>query len=236
MLPEFSLFGYQIYSYPLIMGILWAVSYEYTRSLNKVIKSFNVFFLGLFICSWVFAKLLFWITLDASLSENLLAKTNFWVGGGFVFYGGLAGGLLWTLIYTKNRKIEAKKIEFLVLPLVLGHALGRVACFLAGCCYGAYCDLPWRVHLHGADRHPVQLYESIALLALFFWLRKRFVLSKNIILPYLGSYFAIRFLIEFFRGDDIRGVFYFNLSTSQYISLLGLAFILVYMMRQRRLN
>jgi phosphatidylglycerol:prolipoprotein diacylglycerol transferase len=114
---------------------------------------------------------------------------------------------------------------------VFGHAIGRIGCFLAGCCYGSQCDLPWSMTIEGVHRHPVQLYETIYLLAFgIFILRssKKVQLQSSIASIYLIYYSLGRFILEYFRGDDIRGVFWLNLSTSQYISVFLLLIGLVW--------
>ena len=113
--------------------------------------------------------------------------------GGLVFYGGLAGGILsgvWTV-----RKVGLPlwiTVDLMVPPGVLGHAIGRVGCFLNGCCYGK-------------NGHPTQLYESAALLLLFFLLKgieRRSPRPGTVFLTYGFAYGTWRFLIEFLRGDN----------------------------------
>ena len=62
-----------------------------------------------------------------------------------------------------------------IAPLALGIAIGRLGCFFAGLLdytYGIAATVPWAVDFgDGIPRHPVQLYESLAMLAfLGFWL------------------------------------------------------------------
>ncbi len=104
----------------------------------------------------------------------------------------------------------------------LFHAFGRVGCFLAGCCYGKKLERTITI-LNGIrlERIPIQLIEAIFEFLLFIILT---VIRKkddnvNILRIYLMSYSAFRFLDEFFRGDEIRGIF-FGLSTAQWISLV----------------
>ena len=227
MFPKFEIFNEAFYTYPLILGVIWAVGFEYSRALNKNLKHFTILFVVLFVCAWLGAKGLFLITLESSLSDQVSQSKNFWLGGGFVFLGGLIGGLIVVGMHKLLFKQKLSDYEFMLLPLTLGHALGRVGCFLAGCCYGTSCDLPWAIHLHGQDRHPVQLYEAFSLLLLFLILRSRWNKGKSIFVFYLGFYFILRIFIEFFRGDHIRGVYLFGLSTSQIISLCGIVLVLI---------
>lgn len=157
---------------------------------------------------------------------------------GFVFYGGLLGFLVFLLVFVRFKLRDFIEVLNRLAPgLALAHAAGRIGCFIEGCCYGTHCDLPWAVHNAAAKDlvHPVQLYESAALavLGLFLWKnesrRLGGLVSNETSGLYLASYAAIRFILEFFRGDLTRGSFG-PLSTSQWIAIplfaLGLGLIL----------
>lgn len=234
MFPKFEIFGEVFYSYPLVLGLIWAMGIEYSRSLNKGIPRFSTLLFTLFIAAWVGAKILFLVTLDEDLAQKISSQTQFWLGGGFVFLGGLIAGLSVIVLHKLYFKTKFSDYEFLVLPLALGHSMGRVGCFLAGCCFGGSCDLPWAVHMQGEMRHPVQLYESFGLLALFIILRWRYQSGKSVLVGYLMGYLSLRFFLEFFRGDKIRGIYWWGLSTSQIICIAGvLGLILLIALRKR---
>jgi len=171
--------------------------------------------------------------------EDFVRVFYFW-NGGFVFYGGalLAATLctVYLLVYHSS-EIEAY-FDLFAPVLAFTYMLGRFGCFLAGCCYGAYCEVPWAI----SNRHPTQLYALlwelgtlIVLLALEKtkpWERKSKYLRKPgsvfyswIILHGLG-----RFIMEGFR-DDFRGPS-LGLSISSWISL-GLVAFGVWMLLQR---
>lgn len=130
---------------------------------------------------------------------------------GFVFYGGFLGATLVGWLYARAHKLPFLKVADAFAPaLALGHALGRLGCFANGCCYGKPCDLPWGVrfpagHLaHDFPVHPVQLYEAAGNLAIFAGLmlytrHRRF--PGQVWWFYLFGYGALRFVVEFFRGD-----------------------------------
>ena len=150
-----------------------------------------------------------------------------------VFYGGLILSLF--VIWFYIRKTEADRAPYYDLAGVgipLFHGFGRLGCFLSGCCYG----MPWRYGVAyarpmsfaepGVPLFPVQLIEAILNFCLFFLLRRLFLKQKargKLLLLYLLIYPGYRFLLEFFRGDRVRG-FVGGLSTSQFISLLLIAF------------
>jgi phosphatidylglycerol:prolipoprotein diacylglycerol transferase len=222
MLPYFNFGSFQVFTYPLILGIIWGLSYKlgikFVETKNLPIKQFKIYFFGAFVSAWLGAKGLFLLTLDLSVVQRAVVSGHFWLGGGFVFYGGLIGGLIFTLIYSHKKRLSLSHFNFTIPILVFGHALGRIGCFLAGCCYGSVCELPWSVNLQGYLRHPVQLYESFFLFVLGYILLKRFLRDKPLIIFYLCNYSILRFFLEFFRGDEIRGLFGL-ISTSQIVSL-----------------
>jgi phosphatidylglycerol:prolipoprotein diacylglycerol transferase len=129
--------------------------------------------------------------------------------GGMSWFGGFAGGLLAGAWVIRRHRLPAFAVLAAATPaLVVGHAIGRIGCFLVGDDYGRPSDLPWAVAFPDGypptevPVHPAQLYEAAALIPLawmlFRWRRQgrddRFVLGA-----YLASTGSIRFLIEFIR-------------------------------------
>ena len=218
---------FTLFSYPLFMGLGWGAAYAFTRALFEKYsldsKSLQLVFITSFVTSWIGAKIFFlWFSAQGKFTEYLYAD-NFWLGGGFVFYGGLIFTLIAYLILTLGlKKFPFSYSKFLAPGLALGHGIGRVGCFLTGCCFGSVCDLPWSVHMHGEFRHPVQLYEAFGLFFLVYLMLK-FIQQKRsnlfIFTRYLMYYSVLRFVVEFFRGDTVRGVHGLSLSTSQWVSV-----------------
>jgi phosphatidylglycerol:prolipoprotein diacylglycerol transferase len=160
--------------------------------------------------------------------------------GGLVFYGAVPTALVATMLAARSFELPWLKIVDLAVPgLALGHALGRIGCFLGGCCYGAEWHGPWAAtatHPLAASahpsvpRHPVQLYESLGLLviaALFALRRPERVGDGGRALAYLGAYAILRIGVEQLRDDSVRGVF-LGISTSTLISLALLGTALVW--------
>jgi phosphatidylglycerol:prolipoprotein diacylglycerol transferase len=120
--------------------------------------------------------------------------------------------------------------------IALGHAVGRLGCFTAGCCYGKPTNLPWGVVFTsplakeisgtplGVSLHPTQLYESLVELANFFilvWLFKHKRSDGQVIGAYMFLYGIARYFLEFLRGDPDRGVLFGGaLTGTQFISIL----------------
>ena len=144
------------------------------------------------------------------------------IGGGLVFYGGLLGVLFGIHLYCKKYKIDSLNVYNLVAPAIpLFHAFGRIGCFMSGCCYGLELKNP--ITFLGwiqFNRIPTQLieavFETLLFIILIIWQNKD--KKKDFLKIYLITYSIFRFLIEFFRGDEVRG-FLFGFSTSQIISM-----------------
>lgn len=131
--------------------------------------------------------------------------------GGLVYYGGFISALVAALIYTSRKKIAFWDMMDLLGPYIaLGQSVGRIGCFLNGCCYGVEApeDFPLGVYFPSktpAPLVPTQLYSSLALLAVFFILR---AIQKNrrfraeVFLAYVSIYSFQRFFMEYLRGDN----------------------------------
>ena len=158
------------------------------------------------------------------------------IGGGLVFYGGLLGVLFGIYVYCKKHQIDFLNVYNFIAPSIpLFHAFGRIGCFMSGCCYGLELKTP--VIFLGFiqfNRIPTQLIEAafeILLFAiLFIWQCKNN--KKDFLKIYMITYAVFRFLIEFFRGDDVRG-FFFGFSTSQMISLGIIVWYIVLSMKKK---
>lgn len=144
--------------------------------------------------------------------------------GGLVFYGGLLGGIAGAIIGVKIAKCPLRKLDDCIVPLIpFGHAIGRIGCHFAGCCYGCAYDGLFSVSYVHVNHpcFPIQLLESLAnvlLGAFLLRLSKKSQHSNWLLQYYLISYAILRFLLEFLRGDAQRGLFC-GLSTSQWISV-----------------
>lgn len=209
------------------MGIGWGVGYNlsslYWEKHKLSQKLLLWFFLITFFAGWIGAKVFFLIFSAPDKALYYGKELNFWLGGGFVFYGGFIFAMLAAIgfvLWAKDLKLE--HLGLITPGLALGHAIGRLGCFLAGCCYGDVWGLPESLHFLHLERHPVQLYEVIGLIAIYVVLRKQ-ILKKydlnKVIATYLFGYALLRFLNEFLRGDAIRGLYY-GLSTSQWVSVV----------------
>jgi phosphatidylglycerol:prolipoprotein diacylglycerol transferase len=153
--------------------------------------------------------------------------------GGYTLYGAMLASIAAIFAYCRYRRLDFLEYGDLSAPgTALGIAIGRVGCFCAGCCWGKptqgplgviFTDpdsfVPWK----GVPLHPAQLYESLGALAIFLYLEWRFRRRRyhgQIVLHGLLAYSVLRFVVEFFRGDDYRGyLFGHRLSYSQFVAL-----------------
>ncbi len=158
---------------------------------------------------------------------------------GGVFYGGFLAAVALAALYGRRFELPFLRTADCFAPgVAAGHAIGRLGCFAAGCCWGKACSLPWGVtftdsYAHemfgvplGIPLHPTQLYEAAAEALIFLFLMaswKKRSFDGQVLSLYLALYGAARFIIEFFRGDPDRGsLFNGALSTSQFIAVLML--------------
>lgn len=211
-----------IYSYPLLMGLAWGIGYQIYFSLIPSdfprLKA-HLYFWGIFIAAWVGAKLLFYQTYPDTSQGNFLTNISFWTGGGFVFYGGFLGALVFIAAMKYfDRKFSLNTLWPMVPALVLGHGIGRIGCFLAGCCYGKPTDSFWGIYLHDHYRHPTQLIEAVGLIVMGIYFLKSKAPRLNLIIIYLIGYGLLRFIVESLRGDIVRGS-WGMFTPSQWISI-----------------
>ncbi len=153
--------------------------------------------------------------------------------GGLVWYGGFILGLFAMFWYVVRNNIDFWNIADLIAPyLALAHALGRIGCFLNGCCYGIEVAPGYPIAVQFPGEHvfrcPTEIYSSITLLLIFIilriWQEKRHF-SGEVSLAYGVLYSLKRFCIEFLRGDNPKVLC--GLTMSQVISLVILVVSLI---------
>ena len=237
MLPYLKLFGIQIPMYGLCMAaaMLLAVFLSCVRAKRMGADPDRLLTIALFavVCGIVGAKLLFFFVTYTPMELIELIRVNgvlYLLEGGLVFYGGLIGGLIGAFIAARFVHVKLSVYSDPVVPtLPLAHAIGRLGCFCAGCCYGKVTDSWLGMQFpisstglaEGVRVIPTQLIEAgfnflVFLFLLAFTLKRR--RGFTTLFVYLIIYGVERFLLEFLRGDEIRG-FLGLLSTSQWISL-----------------
>ena len=228
------------YTVMALIGGFVALCFIYLR-LDKFNIEFSVF-LSTFLCCvlgcFIGSKVLFavtqipWLISDFSIQNLLLLIPQ----SGFVFYGGLFGVILTIKILTKaNASLRDRLFKMVAPSMPLFHAFGRVGCFLSGCCYGKKLANTIGIGPLVFTRIPVQLMESAAELVIFILLLiiERKNKSADLLQIYLMMYAVVRFLDEFLRGDEIRGIV-LGVSTAQWISLFIVIFYVIRSIIQKK--
>lgn len=241
MYPYIHFFGRTIASYGFmcVIGCFAALGCALLGCRRQKATLDNMFYMFVFIffCALIGAKLLyliphisdFWVYRDFIFAS--IQNFGQYIGSGFVFYGGLIGGIFGPILYAHFFKEDAFPLVQAFVPAIpLFHCIGRIGCFLAGCCYGIEYHGALAVTFtnavggapNGVPLLPVQLIEAGANLITFIILIIYNHKPRKPLQPfglYLMIYGVERFIFEFFRGDLIRGGL-LGLSTSQWISLL----------------
>jgi phosphatidylglycerol---prolipoprotein diacylglyceryl transferase len=164
---------------------------------------------------------------------EILSFSTLRAGG--IFYGGLLAALAVAFWYMRKTQLPPLRTADVFAPAVaLGHGIGRLGCFAAGCCWGLPTNLPWAVTFRdpaaneitgvplGIARHPTQIYEALAEFCIFlilYWRVRRPHSDGAIIGLYLMLYSAVRFAVEFVRFHEQGNLWGGPLDTSQWISI-----------------
>jgi phosphatidylglycerol:prolipoprotein diacylglycerol transferase len=240
VVPElFTVGPFTVYSY----GVLLAAAYllglrlAMSRARARALDPTRMLDLGIYIIisALVGAKALLvvvdWEHFTSSPREFLsLARS------GGVFYGGLILAVAVAFWYIRRHRLPFWQTCDVFAPgIALGHAVGRLGCLAAGCCYGRPTDAAWAVTFRdpaaaanvgtplGVPLHPTQVYESAAELLILVLLvateRRGRAFAGRTFWLYVLLYGVSRFVIEFYRGDP-RGMVFDSLSTSQFISVV----------------
>jgi phosphatidylglycerol:prolipoprotein diacylglycerol transferase len=221
----FQLGAVTVYTYGVLVaaGAILALFYARRRASIAGLPPREIWDLGIYM---IFAALVaskIWLVLTswsyyAANPSRVFSIATFESAG--TFYGGLAGSIVMIFVYTRLRKLPLLPVfDVSAVALPLAHALGRLGCFAAGCCFGKPTTLPWSVIFTneqaarlagtplGVSLHPTQLYEAAAEFLNFLllvWLGARQKFSGQILGAYFMLYGVERAIIEFFRGDPGR--------------------------------
>ena len=234
----FEIRGFPVYTYGVMLAAAYLLGLQFAlvRARSRGLKPERVMDLGIWIIvsALVGAKLLLlvveWDTYSRSGADMLTL-----VRSAGVFYGGLIVAVAVALFYLWRYRMPMWSVADVFAPgIALGHTIGRLGCFFAGCCFGRETSVPWAVTFHNeyAARnvgtplniplHPTQLYEAgaeLLILGLLLATEKRGrTFPGRTFWAYMLMYGLSRFVIEFYRGDARGAVAMF--STSQFVSLL----------------
>ena len=238
----FTIGPFTIYSYGLMiaLGFIIATMLAVRTAANVNVSQDKVATLSLviLISGIIGARILYILLNLTDFIASPLEMFMVWHGG-LVFYGGALLAFVSGLIYLRIAKMPILDTADLISPYIaLGHSIGRIGCFLNGCCFGKTTSNIFGVMFSdGVMRYPTQIYSSFYLLFLYMFLRVRLQFrqfTQPLLLtqlPFIGGagfkgqaffsylifYPAGRFFIEFLRGDN--QVVVYNLTFSQLVSL-----------------
>jgi phosphatidylglycerol:prolipoprotein diacylglycerol transferase len=234
----FEVGGFPVYTYGVLLAAAYLLGLQFAlwRAKPLGLDPNRVMDLGIWIIvsALVGAKLLLLIVEWDTYWRNPRELLTLIRSGG-VFYGGLIAAVLVAMGYMWRHWMPIWSVSDVFAPgIALGHVIGRVGCFFAGCCYGRPTDVPWAVifrseYTHqnvgtplNIPIHPTQLYEAgaeLLILGALLLLEKRGrPFPGRTFWAYMLLYGISRFIIEFYRGDTRGTVLTF--STSQFVSLL----------------
>lgn len=251
MYPVLFAFGrFHVYTYDVmvVLGILVGVVLARRQAAKEGIdpnKIVDIAFYAL-LAALIGSRLLFVLVNLQEYANDPLKSLKIWEGG-FVFYGGLLPAVAVGIWYIRRIGLPLWQVVDIFAPSVaVGHAIGRIGCFFAGCCHGMPTSLPWAVMFKdpqslaplGVPLHPTQLYSSFSLFSIFaflVFLRRRKTFHGEIFWSYIFVYSLVRFLLEFLRADPRGSVLGGVLSTAQAIAipLAGIAVFMLLLLRKR---
>jgi len=245
----FRIGNFTVYSYGILVALGFAagITWAYFSARREGIDASQILDLSFYIVlSAVVGSRLFYVLIEY---KDYLGKPlqifKIWEGG-LVFYGGLIlAGITGTWYILHHRLPHWKVMDIFAPGIALGHAIGRLGCFSAGCCYGKVCHCSFGVVLKdprslarlGVPLYPTQLISSLTLFIIFVILvlvsrRKKF--DGQVFWTYILIYALARFGIEFLRGDPRGFTIPGLISTSQGISLVLIPVSIYFLVRLRR--
>lgn len=191
------------YAYPTIMAAAIGAAYLLSRRRQKALpltagQRLGVA-LGAFCGAMIAAKLPFvlgdW--------QGLLSGAA-WLENGKTIVFGLVGGYFGVEVAKWALDVRVKTGDSFAVPVAVGVAIGRLACFAGGCCYGLHTALPWGVDFGDGPRHPTQLYEAafhLSAAAVLAVMERRDLLRGQRIKFYIMAYLVYRLVTEFIRPE-----------------------------------
>jgi phosphatidylglycerol---prolipoprotein diacylglyceryl transferase len=232
-----------VYTYGALaaVGFLLGLSWAYRQAPRAGLDPRQVWNLGVYgilfalVCSKLWFIFSAWDYYVANPRE-IFSMETFQSAG--TFYGGVIGGVLWVVLYAYFQKMPLLGVlDLAAAPVALGHSIGRVGCFVAGCCYGKPTSLPWGVTFTNpiaariagtplnVSLHPTQLYEAGAEFLNFLllvWLGTRQRFAGQLVGAYFILYGIERGAIEFLRADPGRTMMFHDAVSLMQIVSLGL--------------
>lgn len=215
--------GIELHSYGLLLAIAFLLGIQIfvarARARGLPEEAMHTLSLWLLVLAIAGARLLFVLTHWREYAADPLAILRLWEGG-LILYGGYLAAIAGGIVYVRRRGLNVWRVGDAAAPsMALGIAIGRLGCFMNGCCYGLPTHLPWGVHFPagtmasytfpGMGIHPSQLYLSISSFLVFAGLlvfdrKRRF--DGSLFWSYIAVDALLRILIDFTRYYDETAV------------------------------
>ncbi len=236
---------YTVHGYGLMVfiGILAAYFTAEYRAGKKGMDKDNIFSLVVWalVSGYIGSKILFIVTILPEVLTNPAVLKD--IASGWVVYGGIIGGVVGIMLMCRMKKLDFwQYIDIAAPSMALAQGFGRIGCLLAGCCYGVQTDSAFAIVFHNAEFAPngvplvpIQIISSaldFLNAIVLIYLDRRKTREGQVMALYLIFYSIGRFVLEYFRGDTLRGSIG-DLSTSQFISIFTLLFgVIVFFFRK----
>jgi phosphatidylglycerol:prolipoprotein diacylglycerol transferase len=253
--------------YPLLMTVALVSCAVLLRRfqirLELTTKQKTLIGIAAFVGAMIGAKLPFlisdWFLQNGDANPFAGVFSSAWLADGKTIMFGIVGGYAAVEIAKKVLGVSVRTGDSFAVPVAVGVAIGRLACFSVGCCHGIETTLPWGVHFQAVDaeviyRHPTQIYETLfhALFALAMFFSYRFLYRKNCIPPtrfdvlfygnlikvYIISYLIYRLLSEEIRPEPelVGGLTAYQVTAAILIPIFLVIWVLDVSARLQRLQ
>ncbi len=239
----FSIGPLEIHSYGLMLGLAFLIT-MYLSSRRASLFDLPAEAIGnliiVFLVSGIIGARIAYVLSNMNLFLRSPLQILMINKGGLIFYGGLILALVAGVVFAKITNFSILDAADLMAPFIaLGHSIGRVGCFLNGCCYGKETSSFLGVWFPDTlvKVYPTQLFSFAGLLVIFFLLflfQSRRSFKGEIISLYFIFYGAFRFLVEFLRGDATQ--IFLCLSLAQLISVVSVSAGIVLFISMKRLK
>jgi phosphatidylglycerol:prolipoprotein diacylglycerol transferase len=252
MFPDlFSIGPLTIHTYGLFVALGFTVGLLVMIRLGKTqgLSSQQIMDVGFIIIIWavIGSRLTYALINFSYYMTHPIDILKIWQGG-LVFSGGLIAVVLGMSWYIRRHHLSFWKIGDLCGPAAsIGESIGRIGCFMAGCCYGQPTDLKWGIlFTHpqslaplNVSLHPTQIYHSLTDLIIFvvlMFLHARKKYDGQVFLWFLILHSVARLFIERFRGDNRGMIPGTDMSATQLVTILILigAVVMLYILKSRK--
>ncbi|HET9952129.1 MAG TPA: prolipoprotein diacylglyceryl transferase [Candidatus Eisenbacteria bacterium] len=249
--------GIELHSYGLLLAIAFLLGIQIfvarARARGLPEDAMHTLSLWLLVLAIGGARVLFVLTHWREYAADPLAILRLWEGG-LILYGGYLAAIGGGILYLRRRKIPVWRVGDAAAPsMALGIAIGRLGCFMNGCCYGLPTHLPWGVHFPpetlasytfpGMAIHPSQLYlsgSSFILFAVILALDRTRRFDGWLFWSYIAIDAVVRILIDFTRYYDetavigTMGPLTFNMNQVLSAGLILLSALMLAILSRRR--